>query len=317
MTITRRTLITLAALLATSGALAQSWPDKPIRMIVPWPPGGGTDIITRVISDKLSANLGWKIVVENKAGAGGTVGLDAAAKARPDGYTFAMGQTSNMAIAPSLTAGLPYDPLKDFTPISLVSEIPVAIAVGAESPIKTFAELIAAAKASPGKLLFASPGNATVAHMSGEYLQKVVGVKYKHVPYKGTAQALPDVISGRANFYMASIESVRGPAKAGQLRVIAVTSTRRVADWPNVPTVAESGFPGFSAVTWFGVVAPTGTPAPILARLNAELTKVLQSPDTKERLGGEVDLGPAAFAATLKSDHEKWAGVVRDAGIKE
>ncbi len=255
-------------LLATAGTTAHTWPDKAIRLIVPWPPGGGTDIISRVISDKLSSTLGWKIVVENKPGAGGTLGLDAAAKARPDGYTIAMGQFSNLAIAPSLMSGLPYDPIKDFAHITLVSAIPVAIAVGADSPIKPFADLVAAAKANPGKLLFASPGNATVAHISGEYLQKAVGIKYKHLPYKGTAQALPDVMSGRANFYMASVESVRGPAKAGQLRLIAVTSARRASGFPDVPMVAESGFAGFSAVTWFGLVAPAGTQAAIETRLS-------------------------------------------------
>lgn len=313
----RRLLLALAALTLSTTAFSQSgYPDKPIRLIVPFPPGGGTDLISRVISDKLSTTLGWKIVVENKAGAGGTLGLDAAAKARPDGYTMVMAQTSNMSIAPSLMSGLPYDPVKDFKPVTLVSEVPLAIAVGADSPLKSFADLVKAAKADPGKLLFASPGNATVAHLTGEYLQKAVGIKYKHVPYKGMAQALPDVISGRASFYVASVESVSGPVKAGQLRPIAVTSAKRLADWPNVPTVAESGFPGFEAVTWFGIAVPAGTPAAIVNRLNAELVKVMQAPDVKERLEGDVKTGPEAFAAAVKADHDKWAEVIKEAGIK-
>jgi tripartite-type tricarboxylate transporter receptor subunit TctC len=298
-------------------ALAQAgYPDKPIRLLVPFPPGGGTDVVSRIVGDKLSSTLGWKVVVENKAGAGGTVGLDAAAKSKPDGYTIVMGQTSNLSIAPSLMSGLPYDPVKNFTPVTLVDAAPLAITVSASSPIKSMKDLVDAAKASPGKLLFASPGNATVAHLAGEYFQKVAGIKYTHVPYKGTGQALPDVISGRASFFVASLESAMSPVKSGQLRAIAVTSARRAKEWPDVPTVAESGYPGFEAITWFGILVPAGTPEPIVARLSTEITKVLQMPVVKERLGGELATGPAPFAALIKSDHDKWAGVIKEAGIK-
>ena len=296
-------------------ALAQAYPDKPVRLVVPFPPGGGTDIISRIVADKLTATQGYKIVVENKAGAGGTVGLDAAAKSKPDGYTLVMAQTSNLSIAPSLMAGLPYNPTKDFTPVTLVDAAPLAITVSATSPIKSLADLVAAAKASPGKLLFASPGNATVAHLAGEYFQKVAGIKYTHVPYKGTAQALPDVISGRAAFFIASLESALPQVKAGQLRVIAVTTPKRASVWPDVPAVAET-YPGFEAVTWFGIAVPAGTPAPIVAKLNADIGKVLAMPDVKERLGGELTTGPEAFAALIKRDHDKWAGVIKEAGIK-
>ncbi|MCM2327946.1 MAG: tripartite tricarboxylate transporter substrate binding protein [Lysobacter sp.] len=310
-----------AAIILTAGfsgaALAQAgYPDKPIRLIVPFPPGGGTDILGRIVSDKLSTTLGWKVVVENKAGAGGTVGLDAAAKAKPDGYTLVIAQTSNLSIAPSIMSGLPYDPVKDFSPVRLIASVPLAIVVGVNSPIKSMGDLVAAAKANPGKLLFASPGNATVAHLAGEYFQKIAGVKYTHVPYKGTGQALPDVISGRASFFVASIESATAQVKAGQLRAIAVTSLKRAPQWPDVPTVAESGYPGFEAITWFGVAVPAGTPAPIIARLDAEVSKVLDAPDVKERLNGKADVGPAEFAALIKSDHDKWASVVKEAGIK-
>ncbi len=310
-----------AVVILTAGfsgvALAQAgYPDKPVRLIVPFPPGGGTDILGRIVGDKLSTTQGWKVVVENKAGAGGTVGLDAAAKAKPDGYTLVIAQTSNLSIAPSIMSGLPYDPVKNFAPVRLIAAVPLAIVVGANSPIKSMADLVAAAKATPGKLLFASPGNATVAHLTGELFQKTAGIKYTHVPYKGTAQALPDVISGRASFFVASIESATAQVKSGQLRAIAVTSLARAPQWPDVPTVAESGFPGFEAITWFGVAVPAGTPAPIIARLDAEVAKVLDAPDVKERLNGKVDIGPAAFAALIKSDHDKWAGVVKEAGIK-
>ncbi len=319
----RRSLVAAAAAasilaIAPWGAVhAQSgYPDKPIRFIVPFPPGGGTDILSRIVTDKLNATLGWKTVVENKAGAGGTVGLDAAAKAKPDGYTLVMAQTSNLSIAPSIMSALPYDPVKNFAPVRLVASVPLAIVVSANSPIKSMADLVAAAKANPGKLLFASPGNATVAHLAGEYFQKVAGIKYTHVPYKGTGQALPDVISGRASFFVASIESAMGPVKSGQVRAIGVTSLKRAPQWPDVPTVAESGFPGFEAVTWFGVAVPAGTPAPIIQKLDAEIAKVLDLPDVEERLNGKVDVGPAAFAALIKNDHDKWAGVVKEAGIK-
>lgn len=310
-----------AAIVVTAGisgnALAQAgYPDKPVRLIVPFPPGGGTDILGRIVADKLTSTAGWKVVVENKAGAGGTVGLDAAAKAKPDGYTLVVGQTSNMSIAPSIMSGLPYDPVKDFSPVRIITSVPLAIVVGANSPIKSMGDLVAAAKANPGKLLFASPGNSTVAHLTGEYFQKVAGIKYTHVPYKGTAQALPDVISGRANFYVASIESAMGPVKSGQLRAIAVTSAKRAPQWPDVPTVAESGYPGFEAVTWFGIAVPAGTPAPIIERLDAEVAKVLDAPEVQQRLNGKADIGPAAFAALIKADHDKWASVVKEAGIK-
>ena len=309
------TALAALALTAAFGAAAQ-YPDKPIKLIVPFPPGGGTDIIGRIVGDKLSSSLGWKVIVENKAGAGGTVGMDAAAKSKPDGYTMVLGQTSNLSIAPSLMPGLPYDPVKAFTPVTLVDEAPLAITVGANSPIKTLADLVAAAKAQPGKLLFASPGNATVAHLTGELFQRTAGIKYTHVPYKGTAQALPDVISGRSSFFIASLESAMPQVKSGQLRAIAVTGTKRAKELPNVPTVAESGFKDFTAVTWFGIAVPAGTPEPIVQKLNAEITKVLQDPAVRERLGGEVQPGPQAFAALIKADHDKWGKVVKEAGIK-
>ena len=303
------------ALTAALGAAAQ-YPDKPIKLIVPFPPGGGTDIIGRLVGDKLSSTQGWKVIIENKPGAGGTLGMDAAAKSKPDGYTIVLGQTSNMSIAPSLMSGLPYDPVKNFTPVTLVDEAPLAITVGANSPIKTLADLVAAAKATPDKLLFASPGNATVAHLTGELFQKTAGIKYKHVPYKGTAQALQDVISCRASFFIASLESAMPQVKSGQLRAIAVTGAKRAKELPNVPTVAESGYKDFTAVTWFGIAVPAGTPQPIVDKLHTEIVKVLSDPVVKERLGGEVQTGPKAFAELIKSDHDKWATVVKEAGIK-
>jgi tripartite-type tricarboxylate transporter receptor subunit TctC len=213
-------------------------------------------------------------------------------------------------------SGLPYDPVKDFAPVRLVTSVPVVIVVGMESPLKSVTDLVAAAKANPGKLLFASPGNATVAHLAGEYFKKTAGITYTHMPYKGIAQALPDVISGRASFFITSLESAMPQIKSGQLRAIGVMSLKRAAQLPGVPTVAESGYAGFSADTWFGIAVPAGTPAPIVARLDAEISKVLDAPDVKERLNGRLDVGAAEFAALIKTDHDKWATVVTDIGIK-
>jgi tripartite-type tricarboxylate transporter receptor subunit TctC len=301
----------------TTAAIAQAnYPDKPIKLIVPFPPGGGTDIIGRLIADKLTSTLGWKMVVDNKPGAGGTLGMDAAAKSKPDGYTLVLGQTSNLSIAPALFPNLGYDPVKAFTPVTLVDSAPLVLVVGANSPYKSLADVVNAAKATPGKLLFASAGNGTVAHLAGELFQTTAGVKYTHVPYKGAAQAMPDVISGRANFFISSLETALPQIKAKQIRALGVTSPKRVTALPDVPTFAEAGFKNSEAATWFGILVPAGTPEPIVARLNSEISKVLQSPDIKERLGGEVQTGPKEFAAVIKSDQERWSKIIKEAGVK-
>src|SRR4029434_5162528 len=282
-------------------ALAQKdYPTKPIKMIVPFPPGGGTDIIARVLTDKLSSTLGWKMVVDNKPGAGGTLGMDAAATSTPDVYTIVLGQTANLAIAPSLFPTLGYDPLKSFVPITLVDSAPLVVVVGANSPYKTLGDIVTAAKATPGKLLFASPGNGTVAHLAGELCQQTANIKYTHVPYKGAAQALPDLISGRAAFFVSSLETALPQIKSKQVRALAVSSAKRSPALPDVPTFAEAGYKGSEATTWFGVLAPAGTPEPIVNRLNAEITKILQTPEVKERLGGDVQTGPSEFTKVIK-----------------
>ena len=301
-------------------ALAQgAYPAKPIRFIVPWPPGGGTDILSRLVTNKLSEKLGWQIVVDNKPGAGGNIGLDAAAKATADGYTLVMGQTSNLAINPALYGKLPYDPIRDFVPITLVSSVPIVVTVGAKSPYASLKDLVAAAKAQPDQLVFASPGNGTVAHLSGELLQRVAGAKFIHVPYKGAAQAMPDLIGGRVHFYMSSLETAMPQIKGGNIRALAVTAAKRSPSLPDVPTTAELGYKGAEASTWFGVLAPAGTPAAIVTRVNQEIVKVLQLPDVKDKMvdgGGDVATGPAAFAALLKSDLPRWARIVKESGAK-
>jgi tripartite-type tricarboxylate transporter receptor subunit TctC len=301
-------------------ALAQAnYPAKPIRFIVPFPPGGGTDILSRLVTSKLTERLGWQIVVDNKPGAGGNIGLDAAAKAPADGYTLVMGQTSNLAINPTLYTKLPYDSLKDFAPITLVSSVPVTITVASKSQYTSLPSLVKAAKAKPDQLVFASPGNGTVAHLTGEMFQHAAGVKFIHVPYKGAAQAIPDLIGGRVTFFMASIETAMPQVKGGNIRALAVSSLKRSPSLPDVPTIAESGYPNFESSTWFGVLAPAGTPAAIVTRLNQEISQVLQLADVREKMvdgGGDIKTGPAAFTALLKTEIPKWSRIVKQSGAK-
>ena len=307
-----------AATLVAFGAHAE-YPDKPIRLVVPFPPGGGTDIMSRLVAKKLSEANHWNVIVENRPGAGGNIGVDAAARSAPDGYTLVMGQTSNLAINPTLYAHLPYDPLKDLTPIVLVGEGPIAIAVRASSPYKTLADLVGAAKARPGQVTMATPGNGTVSHLAGVRIMNVAGVKFEHIPYKGASAAIPDLMGGQVDFYMASVPSVQGQVKGGQLRVIAVTSAKRSPIFPDVPTVGET-YKGFNAVTWFGILAPAGTPAPIVGKLNARINEALKDPSVRKSIeneGGEVIGGtPAQFQKLMHEEIASWATVVKQSGAK-
>jgi tripartite-type tricarboxylate transporter receptor subunit TctC len=309
-----------AFLIAIAGgsAIAQpAYPNKPIRFIVPFPPGGGTDIVARIITTRMSENLGVQIIVDNRGGAGGTLGIGTAATAAPDGYTLMIGQTSNLAIGPALYEKLPYDTFRDFTPISLVYEAPLAVSVSARSPIKSVKELIAASKTKQGGLNFASPGNGTVAHLTGELIKKATGMAFVHIPYKGAAQAIPDLIAGRADFYISSLESAKPHMQAGTIRVLAVTSVKRAPDAPEIETIAEAGYKGFEAVTWWGFLAPAGTPAPIIQKLAVAIDKALEHPDVMKRLPGtKVTTGPKFFSEKLKTDYKKWAGVVKESGAK-
>jgi tripartite-type tricarboxylate transporter receptor subunit TctC len=314
----RRLLTTLAlSFLLAASASAQDYPRKPIKLIVPFPPAGGTDIMSRVVAQKLSDTNKWTVVIDNRPGAGGNIGVDAAVKSAPDGYTLVMGQTSNLAINATLYKNLPYDPLKDLVPVALVGEGPIAIAVRADSPVKSLADLVAAAKAKPGAVTMASPGSGTVAHLSGVRLMHAANVKFEHIPYKGASAAIPDLLGGSVDFYMSSVPSVQSQATAGRVRILAVTSKRRSPIFPNVPTVAET-FPGFEAVTWFGILAPAGTPAPIIEKLNAEINKALQDPEVRkgiEKEGGEVIGGtPKEFADRMKADLAAWAAIVKASG---
>ena len=324
MITSRRHLLALSTAVAgtvlCTGALAQAYPTKAIRVVVPFPPGGGTDIIARETTQKVAAATGWTFVIDNKPGAGGNLGVDAAAKSPADGYTLVLGQTSNLAINPTLYAKMPYDSQKDLTPVVLVANAPLVIVTGVGTPYKTLADAVNAAKAKPGALNFASPGNGTVAHLTSEMFQKAGGVKTQHVPYKGAAQALTDVISGTVDLYMSSVPTLIGQIRNNKLRPLAVTSAKRVDDLPNVPTINESGYKGFDAVTWFGLLAPAGTPKEVIARLNAEFNKALQNPELRKKLGdeGADAAGGTAeqFAALIRDEIPRWGKVVKESGAK-
>jgi tripartite-type tricarboxylate transporter receptor subunit TctC len=301
-----------------SAATAQDYPTKPIKLIVPFPPGGGTDISARTLANKVSESAKWTFVIENKPGAGGNLGVEQAVRSAPDGYTLVIGQTSNLAINPALYAKLPYDPLKDLSPIALIVSAPVVLVVTADSKFRSLADLLAAAKG--GTITYASPGNGTVSHLAGELLQRASGAKLTHVPYKGAAQALTDTLGGQVQSFMSSVPSALAHIKSGRLRALAVSSAARSPELPGTPTIAESGYPGFEASTWYGLLAPAGTPAPVISRLNGEVNRALAAKEVRERLaseGGETLGGsPAQFAAFLAAEHAKWGRVVRESGAK-
>lgn len=320
MQLSRRAALaaTVLALLAPA-AHAQAWPAKPVRLIVPFPAGGGTDLITRELANKV-ANAGYTFVLDNKPGSGGNIGVDAAAKAPADGYTLVMGQTSNLAISPTLYAKLPYDPVKDLAPVSLVASAPLVIVTGADSPYKTLQDVVATAKAKPGSINFATSGNGTVAHLATEAFQKAAGIKLTHIPYKGAAQGATDVISGQVHLYVSSIPTLLGHIKSGKMRPLAVTSIKRADDLAQVPTVAESGYKGFDAVTWFGILGPANLPRDVVAKLNADINKALKDPELQKKLADQgADVAgstPEQFGKLIRDDLDRWGKIVKESGAK-
>ncbi|MBU3574860.1 tripartite tricarboxylate transporter substrate binding protein [Polynucleobacter sp. UK-Mo-2m-Kol15] len=310
----------LILLLASAITVAQPYPNRPIKVIIPFPAGGGTDIFARTVGQKLTENYKWTVVPENRPGAGGNLGIEAVSNSPADGYTIGLGQTSNLAINPTLYPKLPYEPAKDLTPIALVASSPLVIVVAANSPFKTFADIAAAAKAKPDQITYGSPGNGTVAHLGMELLQKTAGINLQHIPYKGSAQALTDIVGGQIQIYASSVPTAMGQIKDGRLRAIAVTSLKRSASLPETPTIAESGWPGFEAITWFGFVAPAKTPAPIIKELNANINSILKMPEVRSKLmgeGGEILGGtPEQFSTLLNKDTARWARVIQDANVK-
>jgi len=309
----------LLALVATA-ASAQTYPTKPIRLVVPFPPGGATDILARDVAQKLTEAWGQQVIVDNRPGAGGNIGSELVAKSAPDGYTLEMGTVGTHAINASLYAKMPYDHVKDFVPVILVAGVPNVLVVNPAVPANSVAELIAYAKANPGKLNFASSGNGTSIHLSGELFKFMAGVQMTHVPYKGSAPALQDLIGGQVQLMFDNLPPSLPQIKAGKLRALAVTSLARAPALPDVPTMAEAGLPGYEASSWFGVLAPAGTPPAIVTKLNAEIAKWLATPEAKEKLskqGANAAGGtPEDFAKHIAAETAKWAKVVKDSGAK-
>ena len=315
-----RWVLGVSLALVAALASAQTYPTKPIRLVVPFPPGGATDILARDVAQKLTEAWGQSVIVDNRPGAGGNIGSELVAKSAPDGYTLEMGTVGTHAINASLYAKMPYDHVKDFTPVILVAGVPNVLVVNPALPANSVAELIAYAKANPGKLNFASSGNGTSIHLSGELFKVMAGVQITHIPYKGSAPALQDLLGGQVQMMFDNLPPSLPQIKAGKLRALAVTSLTRAPALPDVPTLAESGLPGFEASSWFGILAPAGTPAPIVAKLNAEIAKWLATPEAKEKLakqGANAAGGtPDDFAKHIAAETAKWAKVVKDSGAK-
>jgi tripartite-type tricarboxylate transporter receptor subunit TctC len=308
------------AIAAASDAYAQTYPVKPIRWIVPFPPGGGTDITTRTVTAKLAEALGQQIVIDNRPGSGGTIGLSIAAKLPPDGYHVSTGQLANMGIAPALYPKLPYDSTKDFTPISRVASAVLVLVTHPSFPARNIKALIAMARAKPGAITYGSPGNGTSGHLAVEMIRVAGKLDMVHVPYKGAAPALTDLLGGQIMIYFSSIPPSVSLIKSGRLQALGTSGVKRAAALPDVPTVAESGIPGFSVENWYGVVGPVGMPKEAVARLNAELAKVLATPDLRERFiadGSEaISSTPEQFGAFIRDEVQKWGKVVREAKVK-
>ena len=311
-----------AALLPLSSpmpaAAAAAYPDGPIHFIVPFPPGGGTDNVSRVLVHGMGEATGWSLVVENHPGAGGNIGISMLTKSRPSGLTLGMGQTSNLAINPTLYARVPYDAARDFAPVALVAAQPTVLLVRAGSPFKTLQDVIAAAKAKPGSLSIANSGLGTVSHLSAVLLAKEAGIKLLYVPYSGASPAITNLIGGQVDLSMSAPSTAASLVKGGKVRALAVTSSQRLAIMPDVPTVAESGYPGFEAVDWKAVVAPAGTPAAVIAALNAAVNQALKRQDVIDALkaDGSTVMGgtPDQLAQFLARERKRWGATVRESG---
>lgn len=313
-------LCAAALLVGSAGVGAQNFPVKPVRFVVPFAPGGSTDTLARSMGGKLSELLGQQVVIDNRPGANGDIGTSIVARAVPDGYTVVLGYIANFGIGPSLYDKMPYDPVKDFAPVTQVAGASNILVIHPSVPAKNLREFIAYAKANPKKVTFASAGVASVGHLTGELLNDLAGIDMVHVPYKGSGQAITDLVGGHIKVMISGMASTLPHVKSGKLRGLATTGARRTPATPDLPTIAESGFPGFEASSWFGVLAPAKTPKPIITRLNTDIIKALQDPAVAKRLadvGFEIITGtPEQFAAYIQTEIKKWAKVVKVSGAK-
>jgi tripartite-type tricarboxylate transporter receptor subunit TctC len=323
----RRTWCVLLGLVLAAGFVAgpataqpARYPDKPIKMLVGFSAGGGTDVVARILALKMSESIGQTVVVENRPGASGLIAAEIVAKAPADGYTLMMGSQTTLAVAPTLYKKETLDPARDFAGVALAAVSPLVLVVHPSVSAQSVKDVIAMAKAKPGAVYFGSGGLGTTPHMTGELFSSVAGIKFTHVPYRGEAPAINDLIGGQIPLMFANLSAVVGNVRAGQLRALAVTSAQRAPAAPEIPTVAEAGLPGFEAATWFAVVAPTGTPADIVARLDAEVKRALLQPDVKQRFADlgmtAEDSSPAALDGYIKSEIAKWTKVIKDADIR-
>ena len=306
--------IALAAATLSLGAAAQAYPTKPITIVVPFSAGGTTDILARLVGQYLTTELGQPVVVDNKAGAGGNIGGALAAKAPADGYTLFMGTVGTHAINAALYKKMPFDHVKDFAPLSRVANVPNLLVAHPSQPFKTVPEMIAYAKANPGKINFGSPGNGASPHLSGELFKSMAKVELTHIPYKGSAPAVSDLLGNQIAIMFDNLPSVIPHVRSGKLRAIAISTAKRSPELPDVPTIAEAGVPGYEAVSWFGLFAPAATPKPVLDKLSTALSKVLANPEVQKKIsaqGGEtVNETPAQFAAFIRSETTKWGKVL-------
>ena len=301
-------------------AQAQSYPAKPIRLIAPFPPGGSTDLLARLIGQKLTEAWGQQVVVENRGGAGGTIGVELAARAAPDGYTIVMGHIGTFGANPTLYPKLPYDAIKDFAPITLLAMVPNAMVVHPAFPARTVKEFLAIARAKPGAVLYGSGGNGSAAHLAMVYFEWLAKVKLTHIPYKGTGPAIYDLIAGQTSTMITGMAALMPHIKSEKLRAIAVGTAKRLAVLPDVPTIAEAGVAGYEATQWSGILAPAATPHDIVMKLNAEMVKALRMADVRERLAGDgvlpVGNTPEEFGAHIRAEIARWAPVVRASGAR-
>ena len=316
-----RTLLGFAAVAACIAAgAADVYPTKPVRIIVPFPPGGPADGLARIVGDKLAVALGQPVVIDNRPGAGGNIGMELGARAAPDGHTLVLAPAGNLTVNPSLYRNVPYDVARDFAPVTVIAAVPNVLVINPQVPAKDVGELIAYAKANPGRLNYSSPGAGSGAHLAGELLKSSAGIDMVHVPFNGIAPAVTAVVAGDVQLMFAAAPSALPLVTAGKLRAVAVASPKRIAAAPALPTLDESGLTGFDVTSWYSLVAPAGTPPAVVERLQQEVARALQSPETRAKLAGlgaePIANTPAEFAAMIKSESAKWGKIVKDANIR-